>query len=132
MKKFSFAVAVVMVIAGMSVSGLSQQQNGTFKVKHSAPEKAPKSAPLGKMASPKTASTANARDLQNIERQGAKSTAPPARSAPKKTGTVSSAKPVRDNANQPINFGATGGKRAGTVSQSPNPYKGRLRQKGPQ
>lgn len=124
--RFSWVVAVVVV--GMSVSGLAQQ-NGTFKVKHSAPEKAPKkSAPIGKTAGPATASTANAKELQTLERQTAKTTAPPraaANKAPTKAGAL---KPVKDKPNPPINFkGSTKG--PGTTNQSSNPYKGRLRQK---
>jgi hypothetical protein len=116
---------------GISVSGLAQQNN-TFKVKpsHSA-EKAPKtSVPIGKTAGPATASAANSKDLQTLEHQTVKSSAP-SRSAGKRTpGTASALKPVRDKPNPPINFGGTGGgKSAGMANQGANPYKGRLRQK---
>jgi hypothetical protein len=132
MKKFSFAVAIAIVVVGLSISGLSQQRS-TYKVKHSAPEKAPKSAPMGKMASPGTASSSNSRDLQSIERQTAKSSATTSHSAPKKTGTASSVKPVKDKSSPPSDFSVKGGgKKTGTVTQSRNPYKGRLKQKGPQ
>lgn len=126
-----FWLAVAVVLVGISVSGLAQQNN-TFKVKRSAPERAPKkSAPISRTAtSPATASAANARDLQNLEHQTAKSSAP-SRSAGKRTpGTGSALKPVRDKRTPPINFGGTGGgKSVGTTNQSKNPYKGRLRQK---
>jgi hypothetical protein len=122
------SLAVVVVLVGISVSGLAQQNN-TFKVKRSAPEKAPKkSAPLGTTASPATASGANAKQLQSVERQSARGSA--SRSAQKRTGTSAGLKPVKDRPNPPINFGQTGGgKNAGTLNQGANPYKGRLRQK---
>src|SRR4030081_1097935 len=122
-----FSLAVVVVLLGISVSGLAQQ---TFKAKHSAPEKAPrKSAPVGKTASP-VASNSTSKELQALERQSAKTSAS-SRSAAKKTpGTGSALRPVKDKSNPPINFGASGGgkgTRAG--GQSSNPYSGRLKQK---
>ena len=128
--RFSLAVAAALV--GISVSGWAQQNN-TFKVKPSHAEKAPKKSapvPIGKTASPATASGANAKDLQALEQQTAKSSAP-SRSAGKKTPrTASALKPVKDKPNPPINFGAAGGgKSAGTTNQGSNPYKGRLKQK---
>ena len=123
--RFSLAVAVVLV--GISVSGLAQQNN-TFKVKHSAPEKAPKaSVPIGKTTGPTTASAANAKNLQALEHQTAKTTAP-SQSAGKKTAPA--LKPVKDKPNPPINFGGTGGgKSAGTTNPGSNSRKGRVRQK---
>jgi len=126
--RVSLAVAVVLV--GISVSGLAQQKN-TSKVKHSAPEKAPKkSAPMSTTASPATASAANSKELQSLERQSAKGSAP-SRPVKKKTPVTSAGlKPVTNKPNPPINFGGTGGgKNAGMTNQGPNPYKGRLRQK---
>jgi hypothetical protein len=125
--KMRFSLAVAIVLAGISVSGLAQQ---TFKVKRSAPEKAPrKSAPVGKGASP-VASNGTSKELQTLERQTAKTSAP-SRSLGKKTpGTGSGLKPVKDKSNPPINFGGTGGgKGGGTSNQGSNPYKGRLKQK---
>jgi hypothetical protein len=124
------SLAVVVVLVGISVSGLAQQKN-TFKVKHSAPEKAPKkSAPMSTTASPATASAANSKELQSLEHQSAKGSAT-SRPAKKKTPVTSAGlKPLKDKPNQPINFGGTGGgKNAGMTNQGPNPYKGRLRQK---
>jgi len=123
--RFSLAVAVVLV--GISVSGLAQQ-NDTFKVKRSAPEKAPKkSAPIGTTASPAAAAGANSKQLESLERQSARGSAP---SRAAKKGSPSALKPVKDKPNPPINFGgAGGGKNAGMANQGPNPYKGRLRQK---
>jgi hypothetical protein len=125
--KMRFSLAVAIVLAGISVSGLAQE---TFKVKRSAPEKAPrKSAPVGKGASP-VASNGTSKELQTLERQTAKTSAP-SRSLGKKTpGTGSGLKPVKDKSNPPINFGGTGGgKGGGTSNQNSNPYKGRLKQK---
>lgn len=127
--KFSLAVAVVLV--GISVSGLAQQNNA-LKVKRSAPEKAPRSVPMptAKAGGATTASAANAKNLQAIEHQTAQTSAP-SRSAGKKTpGTAAALKPVKDKPTPPINFNGTGsGKSAGTTTQAVNPYKGRLKQK---
>ena len=125
--KMRFSLAVAVVVAGISVSGLAQQ---TFKVKRSAPEKAArKSAPVGKTASP-VASNSSSKELQTLERQTAKTSAS-SRSAGKRTGTVSALKPVKNKSNPPINFGGSGGggKGGGTSNQGSNPYKGRLKQK---
>ena len=122
--KMRFSLAVAVVLAGISVSGLAQQ---TFKVKR-APEKAArKSAPVGKTASP-VASNSTSKELQTLERQTAKTSAS-SRTAGKRTGTGSGLKPVRDKSNPPINFGGSGGKSGGTSNQGSNPYKGRLKQK---
>jgi hypothetical protein len=125
-----FPLAVTVVVVGISVSGLAQQ-NGTLKVKRSAPEKTTKhSAPMGKTASAATSTSANARDLQTLEHQTAKTTAPPRAVGKKAPAKASALKPVKDKPSPPINFGGTGGaKGSRTTSQSPNPYKGRLRQK---
>jgi len=128
-----FSLAVVVVFVGIGVSGLAQQNN-TFKVKHPAPEKAPKaSVPMGKAAAPATPSSANAKNLQAIEHQTAKTTASsgsagkPSGSAGKKPPAL---KPVKDKPNPPINFSGTGsGKSAGTANPGSNSHKGRVRQK---
>ena len=127
-----FSLAVVVVLAGISVSGLAQQNN-TFKVKpsHTTRKAPPKSAPIGKTnATPATGSTAASRDLQSLEHQTAKSAAL-ARSAGQRTGGKAPAlKPARNKPNPPINFAGTGGgKSTRTTIQGSNPYKGRLKQK---
>ena len=123
-RKMRFSLAVTVVLVGISVSGLAQQDN-TFKVKHSAPEKASKpSAPVGKTAGT-TASAANAKNLQALEHQTARTTAP---SAGKKTAPA--LKPVKDKPNPPINFGGTGGgKSAGTTNPGSKSNRTRVRQK---
>jgi hypothetical protein len=135
-----FSLAVVVVFVGIGVSGLAQQNN-TFKVKHPAPEKAPKaSVPMGKTAAPATASAANAKNLQAVEHETAKTTASsgsagkPSGSAGKPSGSAGkkppALKPVKDKPNPPINFAGTGGgKSAGTTNPGSNSHKGRLRQK---
>lgn len=136
MRKLSWALAVV--IANVGFSGWAQQ-NKPFKVKSTTSEKPPKSAPLAKLAAP-TAASSNAKDLQMIERQTAKSSVAP--SPERKPATVSSVKPVEDKPNPPINFGA---KSAGTttvankqtgqtglINQGSNPLAGRLKGKGTQ
>jgi len=123
--RFSWAVAVA--LAGISVSGLAQQDN-TFKVKPShTTEKTPKSSVPIKTAS--TSASAN-KDLKNLEHQTAKSSAP-IRSAGQRTpGKAPALKPAKTKPNPPINFNGSGsGKSAGMASQGTNPYKGRLRQK---
>ena len=122
-----FSLAVAIILAGISVSGLAQQ---TFRVKRQPTEKAArKSAPVGKTASP-VASNATSKELQTLERETAKTSAS-SRSAGRKTpGTGSALKPAKDRSNPPINFGGTGGgKGGGTSNQGSNPYKGRLKQK---
>jgi len=125
--KMRFSLAVAVVLVGISVSGLAQQNN-TFKVKPSAPEKAAKpiSAPIGKTANPAS------KDLQTLERQTAKASAPSRSAGKRPSGTAHALKPVKDKPNTPINFGGTGGgKSAGSTKQGSNPYAGRLKQKGP-
>jgi hypothetical protein len=125
-----FWLAVAVVVASIGVSGLAQQ-NGKLKVKHTTTEKAPKSSVAVAMPVASTkGSGANAKDLQSLERQTAKSSAA-SQSAGKKTpGAAPALKPVKDKPNPPINFGGTGGgKKAGMTNQSANPYKGRLKQK---
>ena len=125
-----FSLAVAVLVASVSASSLAQQ-NQTFKVKHSATEKAPKSSlPIGKKAGPATASAANAKDLQTLEHQTARAAAPSRSGAKRTPGKASALKPVKDKPNPPINFGGSGGgKNAGMTNQSSNPYKGRLKQK---
>ncbi len=129
--RFSLAVAVVMV--GISLSGLAQQNgNGTFRVKPSPPEKKAKpiTLPTGKTAPAATSSTANAKDLQTIENQTKKTAGPSRAAGPKTPGKSAALKPVKDKPNPPINFsGTSGSKTPGTTNQASNPYKGRLRQK---
>jgi len=126
--RFPWAVAVVVV--GIGVSGLAQQ-NGSFKVKKSPPERVPKSSvPIDKTAkSASASSTANAKDLQTLEHQTAKTAAPPRAAGAKTPAKAPALKPVKDKPNPPINFSGNSAKSPGTTTQSSNPYKGRLRQK---
>ncbi len=124
-------LAVGFVLAGITVSGWAQQ-NGTYKVKHTPPDKAPKKTapmPMGKTGASTTASASNAKDLNNIEHQNAKAgSVKPVGTKPVGKGAGLNA--VKDKPNPPINFNSNpGGKNPGTVNQSSNPYKGRLRQK---
>jgi hypothetical protein len=125
------SLAVAVVVAGISVSGLAQQSS-TFKVKSSPPEKTAKpiTPPTGKTARSGTSSSANAKDLQTIENQTKKTVAPSRAAGTKTPGKAAALKPVKDKPNPPINFsGTSGSKTPGTTNQSSNPYKGRLRQK---
>jgi hypothetical protein len=126
-----FSLAVAVVVAGISVSGLAQQSS-TFKVKSSPPEKAAKpiTPPAGKTARSATSSSANAKDLQTIENQTKKTVAPSRAAGTKTPGKAAALKPVKNKPNPPINFsGTSGSKTPGTTNQGSNPYKGRLRQK---
>ncbi len=126
-----FSLAVAVALAGLSVSGLAQQNN-TFKVKPSHTEKAPRSSvPINQtgMGPASTSASAN-KDLKSLEHQTAQASAPirsTGRRTPAKAPALKSAK---TQSNPPINFnGSGGGKSAGMASQGTNPYKGRLRQK---
>jgi hypothetical protein len=129
-----FSLALGFVLASLSVSGWAQQ-NGAYKVKHTPPEKAPKKSvpmPMGKTGASGTASTTNAKDLNSIEHQTMKSSTPSRAVGAKPAGKGAGLKsaPVKDKANPPIYFnGNPGGKNPGTVNQTSNPYRGRLRQK---
>ena len=124
MTRFSFALAIALV--GISVSGMAQQTT-TFKVKHSTPEKAPKSTvPPGGMASTPTASATNSKDLQSVERQTAK-----APTGAKKTSANATALiPAKDEPTPANNSGGTVARKT-TAATNPdaNPYRGRLRDK---
>jgi hypothetical protein len=125
-----FSLAVVIIVVGISVSGLAQQ-NGA---KASAPVKAPKQSapmPMGRAGGPGTSSAANAKELKAIENQTAKVPATPQSAGKKTPGKASGLKPVKDKPNPPINFGGTSAsKTPGTNHQGSNGYKGRLKQKG--
>jgi hypothetical protein len=124
------SLAVASLMAGISMSCMGQQ-NDAFGVQHAAYEKAPKSnlsAPG--TPTPTTASTSTSKDLQNLEQETAKASAP--RSAGKSPGTAPAPMPSKDK-NPPINFGGTGAKdpakTAGMTKRTADPLAGRLKQK---
>jgi hypothetical protein len=126
-----FAVLAVLILS-LSVSTLAQQSS-SYKVKRTAPQqRAAKSsvmAPAGKSSGSGTATASNAKELQMIEHQTAKTSGPAhpvSTKAPKAAGAI---KPVQDKPNPPMNFNGTGGKNSGLTNRSANPYKGRLKQK---
>ena len=124
-----FWLMAAVVLVSISVSSLAQQDN-TFKVKRSAPEKPSRmaSVPIGKTA---TASDANSRDLQALERQSAKASMPPLPAGRTTPGKASALKPVKDQRNPPINLGGTGSRKsAGLPKPSANSLAGRVKQKG--
>ena len=125
MTRFSLAVAIA--LASISVSGMAQQTT-TFKVKHSAPDNAPKSTvpPAGNLGSTTTASATNSKDLQSVERQTAKSPAP---TQAKKTSAAALI-PAKDEPTPANNSGGTVARKT-TAATNPdaNPYRGRLRDK---
>jgi cytoskeletal protein RodZ len=130
-KKMRFSLAVVVVLVGISVSGWAQQnkpqQNNQFKVRVTHEKPAKQSAPLTKQSTGNTAASADAKALQNVERQSAKGSGHSA--AGKKAPAL---KPVKDKPNPPVNFNGTGGGgvKGGGRASTGNPYKGRLKQKG--
>jgi hypothetical protein len=125
--RLTLSVAVGMAI--LSVGAGAQNSNNSYKVKHSATEKEPKSTvAVPAKTSAGNSSASASKNLESIERQTAKSSGPSHPQAAKKTQTAV-AKPAKDGANPPMNFGGKGGKQTGTVRQSADPYKGRLKQK---
>lgn len=139
MTKTRFSLAVAVVLMAVGIAGVAQQ-NDTFAAKPSNPQKVKptRSSPAGKMPGVESASAANARDLQSVEHENpAKSIGPSqqgsrtSRAGGKKT--TAGFAPAKDHAsdkNPPINFGAGGGtKKSGLISQGPDPYKGRLKEK---
>jgi hypothetical protein len=130
--RLSFAVAVALV--AVTVSGMAQQTT-TFKAKHTAPEKPPKSTvpPGGNMGNTTTASAANSKDLQSVERETAKPAAPT--HAKKTSATTPALIPAKEEPTPPNNSGNSGGtvarKSTATAKTKPdaNPYRGRLREK---
>jgi hypothetical protein len=123
------SLAVVLLLS-FGVSGFAQQPHSTLKVKSTASDKAPKSTvPPTKTGTAGTSSAATSKDLQSMEQKSAK-TPTQARTAARKSQAASVPKTAKDKPNPPINFGGTGGaKNPGSIKQSSNPYKGRLRQK---
>ncbi len=122
--RFSLAVAVAVV--GISMSGLAQQTNNQFRVKHVPADKGIKKSTMPAVKATGSASSGNSKDLQTLEHQTAKG-------AGSHTQGVHKAPPlkqVKEKANPPMNFnGGSGGKGATFAHQSSNPYKGRLKQK---
>jgi hypothetical protein len=124
--KMRFSLAVAVVLAGISVSGWAQQNN-QFKVRVTHEKPAKQSAPLTKASSVgNTNASADAKALQNVERQSSKGAAHSAA-----TKKVAALKPVKEKSDPPMNFnGAGGGVKGGGRGAQGNPYKGRLKQKG--
>jgi len=125
-KQMRFWLAVAVVLVGLSVSGWAQQNN-QFKVRVTHEKPAKQSAPLTKQSAGNTAASADAKALQNVERQSGKGAAHSA--ATKKAPAL---KPVKDKPNPPVNFNGTGGGgvKGGGRASTGNSYKGRLKQKG--
>jgi hypothetical protein len=122
-----FSLAIAALVLGVSISGWAQKNN-TFKVK-STPEKAPKSAPMGKTGGSNTAVANNAKNLQSIER--ANTRVPASRTGHKAAGknATTGLKPVKDK-NPPINVAGGSSKGTGLMNKGSNPLQGRLKQKG--
>jgi len=119
--------AVAVAVASMSISGWAQQ-NGHLRVKHSAPERVAKknSAPIAIKSG--NAGNANAKDLQALEHQTAKSSGPRTASN-QRAAKIAPLKQTKEKSNPPINLGSGGGGGGSLSRTSSNPYKGRLKQK---
>jgi len=102
----------------------SAQANPRPRVKHSQAGRthSAKSVVAGK--SPSSSSSA---ELQRLEQQSAKVSAPP---KVKRTPGTAGLKAEKQKPTPPIRFSGNGAKGPGTTNQGTNPYKGRLRQKG--
>jgi hypothetical protein len=129
LKSMKISLPILALVLGISISGWAQNNNNSFKVK-STPEKAPKSAPIGKTASNNTAAANNAKNLQAAER--ANKVPASSRTGNKAAGknATGGLKQVKDK-NPPINVNNGGSSRGtGLMSKSSNPLQGRLKQKG--
>jgi hypothetical protein len=126
--KFS---VVAVILAGLSTGALAQSNtSSTYKVKHSTAQKDPKShviVPPTKPANTGSTQVSSTKDLQTLEHQTAKASAPP-RAGGKKAAGARPIKPVKDKSTPPINFGGTT-KRTGNTGHAANPYS-RVKQKG--
>ena len=122
--RLSLVVAALLV--GLSATGVAQQQK--FKVKHTPPDKTRKTTVPALKSSVGNSGGANSKDLQALEHQTAKSSAP--RNAGKKSSGAAAIKPIKDKPNPPINLGSGGSASGGGGGRAGgNPYKGRLKQK---
>jgi hypothetical protein len=110
-----FSLVVTTLLAGLSVSALAQQSN-EFRVKSSAPkERNAAPLPVGKTNGAGTASESNAKNLQALEHQTAKTAGATPRSTVRKN--PSALKPIQNEPNPPINFSTSGTKSAKTGGQ---------------
>jgi hypothetical protein len=129
--KSSFVAAIVLLglCVGASAQSSTYKDSSPYKAKRST-QKPPKSSvvvPVGKSAGAGSASSTNAKNLQGIEHQTAKTSAQ--RSSGKKAPGSSAIRPVKEKSTPPMNFNGTGAKGTGTTNRAANPYKGRLKQK---
>lgn len=123
-----FVLMVLIAGLGLSANGLAQNQSSEYKVKSSKIETEPKStAPV--KASQATASSTTLKELHSVERENPKG-AGAAHTAKKAPKPVALKPEGRDNRNPPMNFGGKGGAASSGLGKQPNPYKGRVKQKG--
>lgn len=122
------SLAVAVAVAGICLSGMAQEKN-TFHAKHPPSDKSAKktSVPVGKSSTVGTSAAANSKDLQNLEHQTARSSAPHASAS--KASRTATVKPLKENGNSPIRVGAGSTTVGSKIHASSNPYKGRLKQK---
>jgi hypothetical protein len=121
-----FSIAVMVVLVGMCGIGVAQKSSEIKSSdRKSSVTKPPKStaAPSGKVGG---GATSSSKELQNVERQSAKTGA---RSHAQKAPKPVAIKTDKSESNPPMKFGGKGSS-IGTTKQASNPYKGRLKQKG--
>ena len=119
----------VAVLAGLTLVGTAQEKPKQFKTKSSANkvEAAPKST-AGIRAPGGATTSATSKELKGVEREHTKPVG--SARAPKKAPGTAALKPAKEHPNPPINFGGNGKGGSGTNTRHPDPYKGRLKQKG--
>jgi len=120
----------VAVLAGLTVVGGAQEKPKQFNTKpskNSKAEAAPKSTAAVRAPGGATTTSATSKELRGVEKEHTK----PVGSAhtPKKAPGSAALKPAKERPNPPISFGSGKGGSA-TNTRHPDPYKGRLKQKG--
>ena len=120
----------VAVLVGLSAAGAAQEKPKQFKTKSSANSKVdttPRSTAAIKAPGGATTTSATSKELRSVEREHTKAVG--SAHAPKKAPRTAALKPTRERHNPAMNFGGkSGGTGGGT--RRPDPYKGRLKQKG--
>ena len=128
-EQMRFLLTVAM-LAGLTIVGAAQEKPKQFKTRPSAHSKVdanPKSTAAIKTSGGATTTSATSKQLRGVEHEHTVSggSAHTSNKAPK----TASLKPAKERPAPRINFG--GGKGgSGTGTRRPDPYKGRLKQKG--
>jgi len=125
-----FWVAVMAVVVGVSLSGVAEQNAKPFKAKPTGEFKVKDQSNEGKHArtsvAPATGANSSAKNLQAIEREGARShgASHTARKVP-----ASAVKPPKTQRNPKIDFSRSTSSGTGLNHTGNNPYRRRLKTK---